>query len=304
MLVPLNWRRLLEQLSKSNGRKVDLVLFSHIKYLSILSALLLGWGGGLLQAKPSQILSSHLQKPSSELPGELKQVGIDEQLGSSVDLSIQFTDENGRTVSLAEYFDGTIPVMLSLVYFNCPGLCNLHLNGVVDALKGLSWSIGREFRYLAVSFDSRENWQLAQAQKNNYLSVYDRNSSSKDWHFLTGSTSAIERLTRSLGFRFRWDEKNKEWAHASALIFLSPTGVITRYLHGVVFEANQIKLALSEAANGTIGTLADKFVWFCYKYDPQQSKYVVYAFRLVQIGGGLMVLLLAIMLLPTWRREL
>lgn len=252
-----------------------------------------GWSNPLAPASTS----------SSEPAPELQGVGIDEALGAQLDLSILVTRENGETVPLSYFFEAGKPVMLSFVYYNCPGLCSLHLNGVSDGIKELEWSAGSEYQYLTVSFDGKEGPDLAQAKKANYLKSYKREGAQEGWHFLTSSQPELDKLTQALGFKYRWDEPSQEWAHSSAAIFISPKGVVTRYLHGVLFEPDQLKLALSEAAAGTIGTVVDKLVWYCFKYDPQQSKYVIYAFRLVQLGGGLIVIILALMLLPTWLRE-
>jgi protein SCO1/2 len=170
-------------------------------------------------------------------------------------------------------------------------------------MKELDWTAGKEFNYLTISFDSRETAELAVAKKDNYLKAYQREGAVNGWHFLTAKQNELNKLTSALGFKYKWDEKSQEWAHSSALIFMSPNGLVTRYLHGVVFEPDQLKLALNEAASGAIGSAVDKFVWYCFKYDPKQSKYVIYAFRLVQLGGGLIVLVLALVLIPVWIQE-
>jgi len=246
---------------------------------------------------------SSVGKSSSEPPAELKGVGIDEALGHQLDLSILVTKENGEEVPLSTFFNDGKPIMLSFVYYNCPGLCSLHLNGVLDGMNELDWVAGKEFRYLTVSFDARETPDLAREKKKNYLKNYKHEPVENGWHFLTAKQEELDKLTSALGFKYKWDEASKEWAHSSALIFISPKGLVTRYLHGVIFEPDQLKLALNEAVSGTIGTVVDKLVWYCFRYDPKQSKYVIYAFRLVQIGGGLIVLILALILIPFWRRE-
>jgi protein SCO1/2 len=242
-------------------------------------------------------------RSSAEPAPELQGVGIDEALGYQLDLTIMVTKEDGAQVPLSHFFSQGKPVMLSFVYYNCPGLCSLHLNGVLDAMKEIDWSAGKEYQYLTVSFDGKEGPDLAMAKKQNYLKNYKREGADQGWHFLTASQSELDKLTKALGFKYRWDEASQEWAHSSAVIFMSPSGKVTRYLHGVVFEPDQLKLALNEAVSGTIGTVVDKLVWYCFKYDPKQSKYVLYAFRLVQLGGGLIVLILAVTLLPIWMRE-
>lgn len=252
-------------------------------------------------------VAADITKPGSltadQAPSELAGVGIKEQLGETLDLDLLVTDDQGQPRALRTFFDGQKPVLLSLVYYNCPGLCSLHLNGLIDGLKLLDWSPAKEFTFLTLSFDSKESFDLGAAKKKNYLKVYGKPNIDQGWHFLTASEQVVQQLTQKVGFSFKWDEAGQEWAHSSAAIFLSPEGKITRYLHGVVFEPDQLRLAFNEAASGTVGTIVDHLVWYCFKYDPQQSKYVIYAFRLVQLGGGLIVILLALILLPTWWRE-
>lgn len=238
-----------------------------------------------------------------ETAKELQDIGITENLGANVDLNLLVRDEKGEERPLSYFFKKGRPVLLSLVYFNCPGLCSLHLNGVLDGLKELNWTAGEQFEFLTLSFDSQEGSSLAEAKKVNYLKNYGRSDAAKGWHFLTAPEVTVKSLTEAVGFKFKWDDKASEWAHSSAAIFLSPEGKITRYLHGVMFSGDQLKLAFNEAAAGRVGTVVDRLVWYCFKYDPQQSKYVVYAFRLVQIGGGLIIIVLALLLLPTWWRE-
>lgn len=241
--------------------------------------------------------------PGAEKPRELEGIGISEKLGVQLDLSLLVRDEQGQMVPLSRFFDGNHPVILSPVYFSCPGLCNFHLNGLTDTLKTLEWSIGDKFQLIALSFDARETAEVATKKKNNYLKVYNRSGAEKGWHFLTADQETINKITQAVGFQYKWNEEAKEWAHASAAIVITPDGKISRYLHGIVFEKNDIKFALGEATNGRIGSLVDRMVWYCFKYDPHQSKYTLYAFRLVQLGGVIMILVLAALLVPHWLRS-
>lgn len=242
---------------------------------------------------------------ATEMPAELQGVGIDEKLGAKLDLSLQFKNEDGQVVTLGDYLKDGKPVVISPVYYQCPGLCNFHMNGFVDALKLMDkdWTIGGKYKYLAISFDSKETPDLAAAKKTTYMKVYGRPEAANGWHFLTGDEANVQALTKALGFKFKWDEKMQEWAHASAAIVISPKGEISRYLPGIMFEPKDIKLALNEAAEGKIGTFVDSLVLYCFKYDPSQSKYTLYAYNLVKMGGALMVLILAIWLLPVWFRS-
>jgi protein SCO1 len=237
---------------------------------------------------------------SDVTPGQLVGVGIDEKLGEKLDLNLKFTNEAGETVNLGSFYDGHHPVMISLVYYSCPGLCNFHLNGVVDGLKEIPWTPGDQFTMLAISFDAKETAALATAKKKTYMNLYGRPEAEKGWHFLTGNEESIKAITKSVGFKYRWDEKQKEWAHASAAIVTTPTGVISRYLGGIQFDPKDIKLALNEASNGKIGTFVDKVLLFCFHYDPKANTYGLYAFNLVRMGGVVILLVMLIWLLPFW----
>lgn len=241
--------------------------------------------------------------PGDVKPREFDGIGINEKLGTQLDLSMLVRNEKGEMVPLSTYFDGVHPVILSPVYFACPGLCNFHLNGLVDTLKTMEWSIGHKFQMIAFSFDDREQSDVALKKKENYLKIYDRAGADKGWHFLTANADVVKKLTDSVGFQYKWNEEAKEWAHASAAIVLTPDGKISRYLHGILFEKNDVKLALGDATSGKIGSLVDRMVWYCFKYDPHQSKYTLYAFRLVQLGGVVIILVLAGLLIPNWLRS-
>ena len=240
---------------------------------------------------------------STERPEILQGVGIDEQMGHTLDLNLPFKDENGQAVTLGSFYDGKTPVMISPVYYSCPGLCNFHLNGMVDALKNVDWPIGGKFKMLAISFDPKEGPDLAAKKKATYIKLYGKPEAAEGWHFLTADAATITTFMKSVGFNYRWNPEEKEWAHTSAAIVTSPQGKITRYLPGIMFEPKDIKLALNEASSGKIGTFVDSLVLYCFKYDQHQSKYTLYAFNVMKIGGGLMVLLLALWLLPVWVRS-
>ncbi len=236
-------------------------------------------------------------------PKELDGVGIEEKLGNSLDMNLKFKDEKGDVVTLGSFYDGKHPVMISPVYFSCPGLCNFHLNGLTEGLKGLEWNPGEKFQVLAVSFDARENSVLAAAKKKSYMDIYSRPRAEMGWHFLTADQATIDQLTSSVGFKFKWNEKDKEWSHASAAVVTTPKGVISRYLGGIMFEPTDLKLALNEATDGKIGNFVDGFLLFCFHYDPQANKYSLAAFNLVRLGGVAIILILMLWLLPFWFRN-
>lgn len=240
---------------------------------------------------------------ASEKPKEFEGVGITENLGKKLDLALKFKDESGREVSLGTFFDGRKPVLLTLIYFSCPGLCNLHLNGVFEALKKMEWSAGQKFEVVAISFDPKEGSELAAKKKENYLKEYLRPGTDSGIHFLTADQQTIDQFTNMVGFHYKWNEQANEWAHASAAMIATGDGKLARYLHGIQFEPEVFKLALNEAANGKIGSLMDKMVWYCFRYDPKTSKYTLYAFRMVQVGAALIVFALLAVLVPFWIRS-
>lgn len=239
----------------------------------------------------------------NEMPKQLENVGITEQLGSSVDPTIAFKDERGNDVTMGSYLGKNKPVLISLAYFNCPGLCNFHLNGMVDALKEVSLKMGKDFEYLVVSFDDKETPLLASQKKQSYLRSFGNSEAAAGWHFLTGSAASVEALTKQVGFKFKWDEPSKEFAHASAAIMLTPDGKIARYLHGIHFEPKSLRLGLLEASEGTVGTIVDRFLLYCFHYDPKQNKYAVAAMSVMRIAGAATVLILALFIAPYWWRQ-
>lgn len=249
---------------------------------------------------PSLPVYTNTQKEanSANTPAELKGVGIKEHLGDTIDLNLQVRNEAGQLVTLGSFFKSHKPVMLSPVYFNCPGLCNYHFNGVVETLQKIDWNPGDKFEVIAFSFDSKEGAELAQAKKDNYMKMYNRAGTEGGFHFLSADEATIKKLTASLGFEYRWNAQANEWSHASAAIVITPDGKISRYLHGIAFEPKDMKLALNEASNGKIGNIIDSVVLFCFKYDEHQSKYGLQVFRVVQLAGALMVLILAFWLTP------
>lgn len=239
---------------------------------------------------------------SAQMPEELKGVTIAEKIGDSIDLNLDVKNEKGEVVKLSTFFGNHKPVMLSPMYYQCPGLCSFHFNGVIDALKKMDWNPGEKFNIIAFSFDASENnlekADLAQKKKDSYMKVYGRAGTENGFHFLTADQATIDALMKQVGFQYRWNEKANEWSHASAAIMISPEGKITRYLHGVDFDARDMKLALNETANGKVGNIVDSVMLYCFKYDQHQSKYGLQVFRVVQLGGALMTLFLGVWLLP------
>lgn len=246
-----------------------------------------------------------------KIPIELKNVGITEHFGAQVDLNLTFRNEKGETVPLRSVVSGHKPVMLLLAYYGCPNLCNLFLNGVTDGLKALQFTAGKEFEILTVSIDPREQFKLAAAKKEAHLTSLGRPEASAGWHFWVNDKDAAadaedvnaKKLATQVGFGYRYDKDQDQYAHSAGIVILTPDGKVSRYLYGIDFPAKDMKLALVEAGGGKIGTLADRLLLFCYHYDPKGKKYAIYATNLMRAGGGFTVFLVGGVLTNFWRRS-
>lgn len=226
------------------------------------------------------------------VPDALRGVGFDQRLAQTVPLDLTFRNEAGETVRLGRYFDSR-PVILALVYYECPMLCTLVLNGLVSALKALSFDAGREFDVVAVSFDPEETPDLAAAKKETYLDSYRRRGAENGFHFLTGDEASIRALAEAVGFRYRYDAASGEFAHAAGVTVLTPTGVIARYFYGVEYAPRDLRLGLVEAAQEKIGSPVDQLMLYCFRYDPATGRYSAAVLNLVRLGGVLTVLTFA-----------
>jgi protein SCO1/2 len=226
--------------------------------------------------------------PASEKPPMLRDVGIDQRLDQPLPLDATFRDEDGRSVRLGQYF-GARPVVIALVYYECPMLCTQVLNGLVSALSVVSLDAGRDFDVVAVSFDPREGPELARAKKQAYLERYARPQTAAGWHFLTGRPDAIGRLTKAVGFRYAFDKDQNQFAHAAAIAVATPDGVISRYFYGIEYPPRDLRLGIVEASAGRVGSIADQMLLLCYHYDPSTGRYGFIALTLVRIGGLLTV---------------
>ncbi len=240
---------------------------------------------------------------ADKLPADLEDVGITQNLEAQIPLDLEFTDERGRAMRLSDYVVGDKPVLLSLVYYECPMLCTLVLDGMVRVLQGMDWVPGEQFEIVTVSIDPGETPALASEKKKNYLRSYGRPEAGRGWHFLTGEAEPIRRLADSVGFRYRYVEDSGEFAHPAALFVLTPDGKLSRYLFGVQHDPRTLRLSLVEAAEGRIGSPVDKFLLYCYRYNPEEGRYTPVALRMMRVGGILTVLVLGGMLGTFWLRE-
>jgi protein SCO1/2 len=232
----------------------------------------------------------------------VKQVGIDQKLNAQIPLGLVFRDETGRQVTLNDYF-GSKPVILSLAYFECPMLCTMVLNGIVTAVRPLSFDIGKEFDVITVSINPKDTPELAAKKKQSYMRSYGRPGSEKGWHFLTGDEANIKKLADAVGFRYTYDPATGQFAHAGGIMVVTPQGKLARYFYGVEYPTNDIRLGLVEASHNKIGTPVDQVLLLCFHYDPTSGRYGWAVIGLLKIGGALTLLILGGFVFLMLRRD-
>jgi protein SCO1/2 len=240
--------------------------------------------------------------PSQQSPSALMHVSFEQRLNAQLPLDLPFKDEAGRAVKLGDFF-GRKPVLLTFVYYDCPMLCTEVLNGVESSLRVLTETIGNEFDVVTVSFDPKETPILAAGKKKAYLERYKRPEAEQGWHFLTGEQASIESLTKAAGFNYFWDEASHQFAHASGIVIVTPTGKVSRYFFGIDYAPRDVKFALIESSNEKVGSLADKLLLYCYHYDPVKGNYGFAAMRAVRIGGAVTILALVGFVFVSIRRD-
>lgn len=275
----------------------------------ILAAALM-WGA-LAGAAPAQAQSAGgsfyepkdaSQPPSTRLPQLLTEIGLDQKLNAQVPLDLPFVDEAGRPVTLGDYF-GKRPVVLTLVYYECPMLCTQVLNGLSSSIGVLQFDVGREFDIVTVSFDPQETPDLASAKKASYVERYARPGAAGGWHFLTGSQKSIEALTKAVGFRYAYNGSTDQYAHVSGIMILTPDGKLSRYFYGIEYGPRDLRLALIEAADRKIGTPVDQLLLYCFHYDPKSAKYSVAVVRLMRSAGVVTLVAIVAGIVVLRRRE-
>lgn len=240
--------------------------------------------------------------PASAQPSIFTSVGIDQHLDAQVPLDASFRDESGNTVKLGDYF-GKRPVILTLVYYQCPMLCTQVLNGVTSSLNMLKFDVGKDFDVVTVSIDPRETPEMAKSKKDVYLGRYRRATAPQGWHFLTGDQASISALARSVGFRYVFDQKTDQFAHASGIMILTPQGRVAQYYYGVEYSPKDMRLALIEASQNKLGNVVDEVTLFCYHYDPTSGHYNAAAINVMRAAGILTVVLLGGFIFLSVRRE-
>jgi protein SCO1/2 len=257
---------------------------------------ILGIASALLMVLTGSI---HAENTPADL---IREVAFHQKLNEQIPLDLTFKNESGKDIKLKEYF-GKKPVILALVYYECPMLCTLVLNGLVKSLRVLAFNVGQEFDIVTVSFNPKETAELARVKKEEYLKTYSRSGASEGWHFLTGNEETIKKLTESVGFQYVYDPKLKQYAHASGIVVLTPEGKRARYFYGVEYSPRDLKWALMEASNGKIGSRVDQLLLLCYHYDPLTGKYGLAIMRVIRLAGSATVLSLGTFIFTMSRRN-
>ncbi len=235
-------------------------------------------------------------------PPALRDVGIDQKLNYQVPLDLTFKDESGNSVRLGQLFRGK-PVVLSLVYYKCPMLCNLVMNGELRSFRQLGLTLGKDFDAITVSFDPKETPEIASAKKRTYVDGYNRAGAEAGWRFLTGQQEQVKALADSVGFHYAWDDKTQQWAHASGIMILTPEGRVARYLYGIEYTRTDMRLSLVEASKNKIGVRTDQMLLFCYHYDPKSGKYTFAIMNALRAAGSATVLIIGLFLFSNFRRD-
>ncbi len=242
------------------------------------------------------------QVPQYDAPA-YEGIDIDEKLGDNIPLDVKMALSTGDSVTIGELIEQGKPVLLNPLYYECPMLCGLVIEGVFNVIDDVEWSPGEDYIVISFSIDPKENHETAAKAKTNYLYQLEANKAQDGWYFLTGNQSSIEKLTKAVGFKYKEIEQTGEYAHSAAIMFLSPDGVVTRYLYGIAFDEFNVRNALYEAADGKIGSTVSRVVMYCYQYDPSSDTYVPVAINIMKIGGLATLLILGIFLGILWLRE-
>lgn len=280
-----------------------------LKLLILVSILIFG---NAVSAQKSEHYNSPLYAPktydpsqptTNGLPNALQKVGIEQKLGNQLPLDAEFKNEDGQTVKLGEYFNKNKPVVLALVYYECPMLCNEVLNGLTGSLKGISFDAGKDFDVVAISFDPRENDKpdLAKNKKESYLKRYGRETAENGFHFLTGTQSEIDKVADAVGFKYYWDERTGQFAHAGGIMVVTPDGKMSKYFYGIDYAPKDLKFGIMESADGKIGNPAEQLYLYCYHYDPATGTYGLAILRVMRVAAVITLLAIGGMLFAFWR---
>ncbi|AKU97704.1 hypothetical protein AKJ09_04368 [Labilithrix luteola] len=240
-------------------------------------------------------------------PPELQHVGVNEHLNAPIPLDTPFQDHTGKPVTLRQYFERDSrkrPVVLTFAYHSCPVLCSMVLNAAVSGLKEVPWTMGKEYEVVTISIDPKESLEKTTNKRNSLLTEYGRAGADNGWHFLVGSEASIAAVADAAGFEYQYDARQQQWGHPSVVMITTPDGKMARYLYGIEFNPNDLRLGLLEASQGRSISTVEKLLLYCYHYDPQGGKYVLVAQRVMQVGGAVIAVVLFGALALFWRREL
>lgn len=247
--------------------------------------------------------SDNRPRLSHEMPEELEGVGITERLGNKVSHHLEFTNDRGEKVTMGDLLSGERPVIFTMVYYNCPSLCNYHLNGLLSVFRNMDGRAGKDFDLVAVSMDHTEGYELAAAKKETYLEALGQPGVEDGWHFLVGSEENVRQIADETGFGFRWNPEIEQYAHAAAAMILTPSGILSRYLYGIEFLPQTMRLSIVEASEGKVGSIIEQIMLFCFQFNPAKNQYTLYAYNLMRAGAAFTVIMLGIFLIPLWIRE-
>jgi protein SCO1 len=269
---------------------------SIVRIIGVLSIALLSLSAA------AQLNNGVMSPPANTRPPRLENVGIQQHLNAQLPADLAFVDDSGKAVKLGDYF-GRKPLILNLVYFNCTMLCGEELAGLASAMRLLKFDVGNEFDVITVSFDPRETPAMAAAKKADYVKRYGRANAPSGWHFLTGQPESVNALTKAVGFDYQYDPKTKQYAHATAIMVLTPQGRISRYFYGIDFPPKDLRMGLVEASQGKIGNAVDAVLLYCYHYDPETGRYGAVIGNILRLGGALTILLIGGLLIALWRLD-
>ncbi len=262
----------------------------------------------LVVAAPSTARAQAWREQSEGMPNttpaELQGVDVVEHLGQALPGDAVFRDAEGKTVKLGDYFDGKRPALLVFAYHTCPMLCSLVLDAAVKTLNDVPWTVGEEFDVVSISIDPKDTPETATAKRAQVVSAYGRaKGQTRGWHFLVGEEREIRKVTEAVGFEYRYDARQKQYAHPAAVYLLTPQGHVARYLYGIQYEPGDVRLGLLEASEGRSITTTERLLLYCYHYDPQGKHYALVAMNVMRLGGGVTLLVLGSFLAVMWARE-
>jgi protein SCO1/2 len=239
--------------------------------------------------------------PAGVRPAQLEGIGVDEHLGRTVDLNLEFIAENGYPVKLKDYFSKGKPVILDLIYYTCPMLCNLVLNGQMQVMREIPWTPGNEYEVVTISINPEESFDVSRRKKETYVGSFGRPA--PGWHFLVDRNDNAKKLAEQIGYHYRYDPTQEQYAHPASIFILTPEGKISRYLYGTRFRPLDVRFALAEASENRTSMTVEKVLLFCYQYDPTKHAYVMFATNIMKIGGALTILIVGWFLWRMFRME-